>query len=182
MDFQMGDAELPPVVVDEVISDLSVTDNCTIDDQPTKLPPIAEVSSEQIMAEESNSNTKLEVPSASSSKSKNMTVNSETKSNKGIQEFVRVLRPHLPRKSKSRAYKLLQNIAKGIVVESSFQRRIKKKRSRKLTYRKQTRNIKTKSMSSMRRTLRSLYGSSDSCHSNASCPRCGYTCCRITRC
>ncbi|CAH0695708.1 unnamed protein product [Spodoptera exigua] len=180
MDFQMGDTEFQPVALDEIISNMSETDNCTIDDQPTKLSTIAEVSSEQIMAEESLSDRKLEVPSASSSKSKHMTVNSETKSNKGIQEFVKILRPHLPRKSKSRAYKLLQSIAKGMVVESSFQRRIKKKRTRKLTYRKQTRNTKTKSQSGKRRSLRSLYGSSESCRSSASRPHC-YSCCRITR-
>ena len=125
-------------------------------------------------------------PSATSSKSKynNASIDIEKKK---MQEFIRILRPHLPRKSKSRAYKMLQNIAKGTVplVKSSFQQRIRRKKPKQRPARKQrAQQLKklAKSLSIMRRSNHSVYSSSDSCQSNSSCPHCGYSCSRIARC
>lgn len=121
----------------------------------------------------------LDYPSATSSKTKYNSVSTKMKK-KEIKEFIRVLRPHLPRKSKSKAYKMLQNIGKGIVVKSSFQQRIRKRRPKKRPVRQEKkRQLKTKSLSIMRRSIRSLCSSSDSCRSNITCSHCGYSDCRI---
>uniref|UniRef100_A0A2A4J759 Uncharacterized protein n=1 Tax=Heliothis virescens TaxID=7102 RepID=A0A2A4J759_HELVI len=182
MEFQdMDDEELPVANVDQIINDLD-SDNA-MDETQTNMPPTADMVAEQPTNNaEHVAFTKSEPPSATSSKSKQMSVNSETKT-KVIQEFVRILRPHLPRKSKSKAYKLLQNLAKGIVAESPYERRIRKKKGKKRPLRRpRTRRVKTKSLGWGHRTARSLFGSSDSCSSGVSCPRCGFSCGRIARC
>ncbi|CAD0203329.1 unnamed protein product [Chrysodeixis includens] len=189
MDFQEMDAEvLPEAMGDQVVEELSDLDPCTPDESETQLVPTADVPDPM-----ANMNSgdglgvqKLE-PFATTSQSKQLTAPIEAKKQsaiQGIQEFVRILRPHLPRKSKSKAYKMLQNIARGIIVsESSFQPRRRPKKAKKRPIRKpkyQLRKIKPTGRG-RRRTTRSLYESSESSESEASCPRCGYSCCRITR-
>ncbi|PZC87366.1 hypothetical protein B5X24_HaOG201602 [Helicoverpa armigera] len=182
MDFQeMDEEELPVANVDQIINDLE--SDSVMDENPSSMPPPADMVAEQpTTIAEHVAFPKTEPPSATSSKSKQISVSSETKT-KAIQEFVRILRPHLPRKSKSRAYKLLQNLARGIVAETPYERRIRKKRSKKRPLRRaRTRRVKTKSVGLARRTASSLFGSSDSCSSGVSCPRCGFSCGRIARC
>ncbi|XP_026737740.1 uncharacterized protein LOC113500978 [Trichoplusia ni] len=190
MDFQEMDAEIAPDAIgDQVVDELSDLDNSTPDESETQLVPSVDVP--EPMAN-MNSGDGLGVqkiePFATTSKSKHLTVASEAKKHsaiQGIQEFVRILRPHLPRKSKSKAYKMLQNIARGIIVsESSFQPRRRQKKPKRRPIRKpkyQLRKIKAKSTRGRRRTTRSLYESSESSESDTSCPRCGYSCCRISR-
>lgn len=177
----MEEDVLPEVQVEQVTNEMSETENSTTvtDESQTKLSPTVDSSTEQIMnSGDSVGIPKLE-PFATTSKSKHISVANETK-NKGIQEFVRILRPHLPRKSKNKAYKLLQNIAKGIIVESSFQRRIRQRTPKKRPQRK-PRGRNPKSLSGVRKNNRTVYDSTDSCPSDASCPRCGYSCCKISR-
>lgn len=128
---------------------------------------------------------------ASASTSKSTTSAARTKK---IHEFIRFLRPNLPRESKTKACKLMKSIAKGIIVETTIQRTFPKKKAVAKRVRKhRTKNSKRKSAVGLRRSFQSMYESSESCGSEGCrsrhgtrcrpnlCSRCGYSCSKIGR-
>ncbi|XP_075981636.1 uncharacterized protein LOC142980187 [Anticarsia gemmatalis] len=174
MDFQeMEDQVLPDVNVGNIINQLSQP-NIT-EEQPKDAEPVE--STEPVA---NSGDGMVKEPLATTSSSKKITASTKPR---GIQEFIRILRPNLPRKSKSKAHKLLQQFAKGIIVEGTFQRTFPKKKPSKRGVRKPpAKNSKSKSkhISGSRRSAHSMFESSDSCSSDP-CPRCGHSCCRISR-
>lgn len=130
MNFEhMEDQLLPEKIVGQIIDQLTDAEN----------PASGGLSSRTLVtdaAEPLNNGDVVKEPTPATSTSKSVVA--DRKGRTDIQEFIRILRPNLPRKSKSKAYKLLKHIANGMIVEGTFQRRLppRKKKPKKRTIRK----------------------------------------------